>query len=208
MNAIAPSADVVRALAWPFDFRLKTRRRKETWFRFAPQNEYTVIASDRSGGVFAAARSGWITYVSAEGKAGPLAPDLTTLLAIIVELPYWRDLLKVSGGGKLDEMRRVLPYAERDATAEEPELPALRQKLRKALSLPPLADALATLHEAVTSGTYAHAVLSPEGERFGSLFGTFTLSANPLWRPLGSHRKVKKKGPAQKKKAVRKRRPA
>src|SRR5262249_41274640 len=39
------------------------------------------------------------------GEAGALAGSLAAGVALMVALPYWRDCLKFSGGGSLDEMR-------------------------------------------------------------------------------------------------------
>jgi hypothetical protein len=58
-------------------------------------------------------------YASSEGQAGLLASNLAEGLAIVVWLPYWRDRLKLSGGGQLDEMRRAEPYLVREPAEEQ-----------------------------------------------------------------------------------------
>ena len=187
---------IKRLLKGPFDLRLAERRGRVRGFRLEPSTDCTLVAEDASGGVFARAASGAIVYVSSEGQAGLLAPDLASFLALVVALPYWQDLLKFSGGGKLAAMRRVVPFAEHDLREAEPEIEAHRRVLERALSLPVLEDAVAMLHDAVASE--ALAVVDPGGEPFESLFGTFTVRDNPMWKSASAKSPKKAASPRKK----------
>jgi len=99
-----------------------------------------------------------------------IARDLTEGIRLMIAHPYWRDLLKFSAGGKLAEMRTVLPYLERELRDDEPDIERHRSFLRKRLRLAESDDPIAALH-------YAASVLSG----FDRLFNTFSLEDNRAW---------------------------
>src|SRR5262249_28335778 len=107
--------EVVEALAWPFDFSINEIPDAPLWFSVRPAMSLTSLASEGTGGIYASLDStGEILFVDSEGSGSIVAPNLESLLLIFVCHPYWRDLLKFSGGGNLHEMRRTLPFAEHD----------------------------------------------------------------------------------------------
>lgn len=87
------------------------------WFRLPSSEPLEVVGRDASGGLFClyggpGDGAGSLLYVSSEGEAGVIAGSLAEGLQMMIALPHWRDCLKFSGGGRLEEMRkaqRVLP---------------------------------------------------------------------------------------------------
>jgi hypothetical protein len=100
----------------------------------------------------------------------------------MVAHPYWRDLLKFSAGGKLDEMRRVVPYLERELRENEPDIEMHRSILNVRLSLAEGDDSIAALHTAVSVLGRDITVVAPDGAEFDSLFNAFSIESNRTWR--------------------------
>ena len=69
--------------------------------------------------------------------------------------PYWRDLLKFSGGGSLAEMRRVLPLVVADFYEDVPEARELGRMIRQCLNLGHATDVVDQLHASVVSSPQA-----------------------------------------------------
>jgi hypothetical protein len=133
-----------------------------------------IIAGDLSGGEFVAYGDGPVEalpvmFVSSEGQAGRMAKDCTELLQILIALPDWHDLLKFSAGGRLAEMRQSAELLSRRLN---PDLLRRQRGLFSELGLDPLADAVATLHAAVTEGL-GFRVLAEDDTPYESLFNTF-----------------------------------
>src|SRR5579859_4025615 len=127
IQILRTSVEVKRMLEHDFDFRVAPIGAKSALFQFRDGTAYELVGNDASGGEFALcdkrdspARP--LLYASSEGHAGILARALSIGLAIIIDLPYWRDCLKFSGNGQLAEMRRVVPLAESDMRAENPQV--------------------------------------------------------------------------------------
>src|SRR5260370_41875043 len=121
-------------------------------------------------------------YASSEGQAGIIARSLESGLSTIIDLPYWQDCLKFSGGGQLAEMRRVVPLAEDDLVTDTPPIESGRKALRAALGLVPLSDSVRELHAALTELSALYPVCGPEGWQFEPLFARFTVESNAEWR--------------------------
>lgn len=143
-------------------------------------NDLDVFAQDGGGGQFAVSRSsGLVFYFSSEGAAGVVGKDFETFITIVVAMPFWRDVLKYSKNGNLDEMRRAAEALE-DDWAEDEDVAASRGDLLEWLKLNEDADVVADLHTAVrTSGPIADAWGNPSE----TLFGGFTIDDNPMLRP-------------------------
>jgi hypothetical protein len=160
LDTLLADDDVCNALAWPIDFDLKAATDDTEWFTLTPKLETRPVASDGTGGLFLlCGRHQNVLHLISEGQAGIVARDLTEAIGLMAEYPYWRDLLKFSGGGVVEEMRRVAPYLERELQADSPEISDVRALLRERLALEARA-----------------------GNRFDSLFNTFTVASNRAWR--------------------------
>jgi hypothetical protein len=106
--------------------------------------ELVVLAEDGSGGAYSLRENidpekSSVIFLSSEGQAGMVAADLTEFLSIIVALQYWRDLLKFSAGGELEEMCKAIPFLEEEILKDDPEISSKKKLISKALNLPTLA---------------------------------------------------------------------
>ncbi|MBB6053152.1 hypothetical protein [Armatimonas rosea] len=170
-------------LSWPFDFDLSVSARDADWFQVKPEADTNILACDGTGGIFLLySPDQRLIHLTSEGQAGVIASDLEEGIRLMVAYPYWRDLLKFSGGGKLKEMRRVAPYLERELHGDQPDIDKQRSTLKKRLSLLEAVDAIASLHAAVSTLGKGIVVTAPDGTEFESLFNTFTVESNPAWK--------------------------
>ena len=144
-----------------------------------------MVAVDGTGGAFIAYGPGPIEsrpilHATSEGQAGRVGSSLSEFVGILIQLPFWGDLLKFSGGGKLPEMRRVVGYLEADYAEEEPELDVIRERICSELAVPKIIDAIAVLHNSVHATDCT--LVSEDGDVYCSLFNSFTVEDNPSWR--------------------------
>lgn len=182
---IKSSPRVVEDLDWPFDFSLPRADDDSDWIHLKPETPFTVIAGDGTGGVFLAYGSGDVEVLpvlhgTSEGQAGKVASNLTEWLAILMAIPYWRDLLKFSGGGDLDEMRKTATFMEKEYAEDFGDLPEARQRIMDVLPIPTLDDPIKVLHDNV-HGTDC-VLVAEDGYEYESLFNRFKPSDNRNWR--------------------------
>lgn len=145
-----------------------------------PANSTAVpFGRDGSGGVFFTLdrRDGsgaLVIYASSEGQAGCLGGSLEEFFSIIAAVPHWRDCLKFSGGGLLEEMRwcdSAMPAEHREYVEDYDKK---RRRLPKLLGVPSPADPVLSLRRAVLR-VQEPAVFDPgDGAPSGTLFNSFT----------------------------------
>ncbi len=184
LDAIKSSLTATNDLAWPFDFDLARAERDHSWLALSPPVEFEIIAGEGAGGVYAAYGPGPIEirpilFVTSEGQAGRISADLTQLIGMLIAIPYWQDILKFSGGGDLEEMRKAANYMRREYDEDYPELPAARDRIISMFSVPIPDDPIADLHRSVNN-TDCSAVAS-DGWKYESLFNKFTAADNRSW---------------------------
>jgi hypothetical protein len=127
--------------------------------RLASGESLEMFAGDASGGAYLFAGTGGeerpVVYAGSEGEGTLVAIGLADALAVAIELPSLHDALAVpydeDGGAAL---RAWLAQADQEIREEEPELDALRARLREALHLPPADGLLERLHAAAADHTY------------------------------------------------------
>jgi hypothetical protein len=187
LQRLRTSSEAKRILEYDFDFVPVATATKSSLFQFRGGTSCELVGTDASGGEFALCDDGSLPtrpmlYASSEGQAGILARGLESGLSTIIDLPYWYDCLKFSGGGQLAEMRRVVPFAESDLLAETPEIASSRRALRTILDLGQLPDPVLELHASLTELSALYPVCGPDGWQFEQLFGRFTVESNAEWR--------------------------
>jgi hypothetical protein len=183
LERLREDREVRETLTWPLDFELSLSEFDYGWYVVKPPAEAETIARDGTGGVFLLYGSNeYLIHITSEGQAGVIARGLAEGLALMVAYPYWRDLLKFSGGGQLKEMRRVVRFLEHEMHEDNPEIDEQRSLLRKKLLLAETVDPIELLHKAVAEFGQGIIVTARDGTEFGSLFNTFTVDSNPTWR--------------------------
>jgi hypothetical protein len=183
LNALLAAKDeVAERLSWMFDFRIDLEAHQTDWFTIDGVDKIQRIGREGAGGVFVQLPDQRILYISSEGEAGVIAGDFNAFLQLIVTHPYWQDLLKFSGGGKLSEMRRAAPALEAMTLDEEENLEEARDFVKAELALAEPVDAVAALHRAVSASTVIVRATS-DGNPCVSLFNAFTADRSPSLRP-------------------------
>lgn len=152
---------------------------EEPWFTIDGIENPRQIGSDRSGGAFVLLPSQNMLYVSSEGRAGIIAGTFEAFVQLVVARPYWLDILKFSGGGDLQEMRRAAEALEAPLDDED-EINEAREEIRKSLDLGEADDPVGALYEAIAASDAI--VRATDGSPFTTLFNRFSIDNNPMLR--------------------------
>lgn len=152
---------------------------EEPWFTIDGIENPRQIGSDGSGGAFVLLPSQNMLYVSSEGRAGIIAGTFEAFVQLVVARPYWLDILKFSGGGDLQEMRRAAEAMEA-TLADEDEINEARDEIRRSLDLGEADDAVGALYEAIAASDAI--VRATDGSPFTTLFNRFSIDNNPMLR--------------------------
>lgn len=172
------SAQVIDDLAWPYDFDLDRADADRLGFTLSPSMTFQVLAGDGTGGVFLAYGESSpdhlpVLYATSEGQAGKFANNLGDAVALHLQLPHWKDVLKFSGNGDLAQMRRASTVLAADYAEDMPELPDAKARLLGALDVPVLDDPIAYLHRCVRETDCT--LVACDGWVWESLFNSFTI---------------------------------
>jgi hypothetical protein len=162
-------------LVYSFDFDLVDPPSEPEWFS-VPNADCYVVARDATGGVYATCTlrtSGaqYCIHVDTGGGSCVIARTELEAIALVVALPYWRDILRYSSGGALNEMRLVADELERDVLEDFPDLPLVRDHVRASIPLQELEDPVGLLHELAVRSPSDVSVLGPHGWPCQSLVG-------------------------------------
>ena len=176
--------EVVEALDWPFDFSLSRADQDSNWITLKPPFSFQVIAGEGTGGAFIAYGEGEpeslpILHATSEGQAGRVASNLNEWLGILISIPYWRDLLKFSGNGQIEEMRLTSTFMEKEYEEDYHDLPEARELILSQLAIPNIADPIQVLHDNVHASDCR--LVAEDGWEYESLFNKFTSADNRSW---------------------------
>lgn len=145
------------------------------WFSFAPETQTETIALAGNGDLFfLAGCDRRLVYVTVDAQAGVIARNLVEGVCLMINVPRWHDLLKFSGGGILDEMKRVALFCEESVRRCEPNVDQLRETVRCRMGLSCHVDSIALLHSAVHELSPHVNVRAQDGSPMDSLFNRFT----------------------------------
>ena len=115
------------------DFEALYDDKEPFWFRLDSGEEFQPIGRDGAGGWYiVCSTAGFqegVIFVSSEGQAGTISPSIQDFLEMIIAIPYWRDCLKFSKSGALDEMKRSSVLLEEDLLEQYPEIHKTRHYL-------------------------------------------------------------------------------
>jgi hypothetical protein len=177
--------EVLNYLGDYLDFELSNLDKDTDWIKLTPSYHTEVIAGQGSGGFYVAYGEGEtenkpILFISSEGQAGKLANNLSEFMAMIIEIPYWFDLLKFSGGGQLSEMRKTALFMVSEFNEDYPDYNETKVILKSKLALPNISDPIGLLHSCMHNSDCT--VLASDGWEYESLFNTFVSSDNNAWK--------------------------
>lgn len=183
---IVRNTELVDIFAEYYNFEIVEPTTNSYDYHFKANEEVTIIAQDASGGTFALFGSGDdetlpVVYISSEGQAGIVGKNFEQFIKIMIECPYWIDLLKFSGNGQLHEMLKVRPFLIDDTLEDFPEIMSVKEKVLSILSLKEIVNPVESLYESMIS-KHDVGISSLENEKFESLFNSFVATDNPLWK--------------------------
>ena len=183
---VRSNKEALKILARTFDVELVTPSQNLADHQVQCTTELTIVAKDGAGGFFALVgtadvESRPVVFVSSEGQAGKIANSFREAMALIVSCPYWYDLLKFSGGAKIDEMRKALTYLEMELKEDEPSFNKKQTIILDILGINKIENPIAELHKAVESGL-KEKIISIDGNNLDPLFGNSVADDNPMWR--------------------------
>ncbi len=178
-------SEVMNCLGDYLDFELLNIDKSTDWITLAPNYPVEVIAGEGSGGVYVTYGEGEIEkrpilFISSEGQAGKLANNLSEFVCMIIEIPYWSDLLKFSGGGQLSEMKKTAQFMFAEFSEEYPDYNKAKTILKSKLALTNISDPIALLHSCMQNSDCK--VLASDGWEYETLFNTFVSSDNNAWK--------------------------
>ena len=135
--------------------------------------DYAIVARDAMGGVYvvcepAASAEKCCLHIDTQGHRVALGADLDQALCLILELPYWREILTAAPSQQLGELRAAAQHLERELSDDMPALEAARADMFGTLALPRLPDPVATLLERATNKAPVD-VVSPHGWEYQGL---------------------------------------
>jgi hypothetical protein len=182
LNRLRESPNVAALFNALCDFRVLDEP-QPGWFALASGEPLRVVGRDGAGGRFCLHQppdgGTALLYISSEGEAGVLAGSLPAGLAVMIALPYWRDCLKFSAGGWLDEMRRARDQFEAELRARRPDIDEARSLLYRTLGITGPEAPLEALHTAVSGSASRQVVATRDRNPFASLFNTFAVPRRP-----------------------------
>jgi len=166
-------------LSWPFDFEVCKPYLLSSDWPISLSEELIVLAEDGCGGVFTILENieadlSPVIFLSSEGQAGKVSENFVEFLSVMVAIPYWRDLLKFSAGGELEEMKKAIPFLEAELLEDEPDILNKKKAVFKELQLRELSEPVQTLFSSVKSGLSIE-IKASDGTPYDSLFNTLDL---------------------------------
>lgn len=169
--------EVGDVLVYSFDFEVFERARgvgeyatEAPWLPafIVPGASVSVVARNGMGSVYAWCERGPVEcclHIDARGTVVRVGDELPQVVALVVALPYWPEVLAECPTGDLAAMREVARRLEQEVCDELQQLPAARAELREFLELPELGDPVLRLRELAVQQPPV-TVYSPHGWRY------------------------------------------
>jgi len=99
----------------------------------------------------------------------------------MITCPFWSDLLKFSGNGQVSEMKKAFLLLNDELLEDFPEIESVKEKIISTVTFHKISNPVETLFHAMISEPN-FTVFSLEGDKFDSLFNSFVVTDNPLWK--------------------------
>jgi hypothetical protein len=168
-----------------FDFEIIEPNSNTKEYFFKMNEKVIVIAKDASGGIFVLVdeelKNKPIIYISSDGEAGKVGENFEEFFALMITCPNWQDLLKFSGNGQVSEMIKAYSFLKNETLEDYPEIETITDKIISELSINKISNPVETLYKSMVSDPQ-FSVFSLEGDEFDSLFNSFVVTDNPLWK--------------------------
>lgn len=136
-------------LAYSFDLHLATGESAPDWFDLEGE-PCVVCATDLANGAYVECRTGATVtralYVGRGSEAFVLGPDFNHAVSLIVQLPWWREVLQRGSRASLRALREAERCCRQEFSDDLPWLEAAQREVQKEVPLPQLADPVAFLH--------------------------------------------------------------
>lgn len=139
IDALREVADV---LVYSFDFELFPRGPAPSWFEVAGA-ACEPFATDATGGTYVVCT--WldgareVLHVDSAGEVGHLGDDVQECCALVVALPYWRDMLHaIRKGATRQHMMGMVDRLESEVLDDVPVLRAARENILATTAVVPL----------------------------------------------------------------------
>lgn len=145
LDRLWPIRDV---LTFSFDLELRSQPASLCELGLS-ENHGTVFADDATAGLYATWIAGSDVYavnIDSWGALRPLGSGALEAIAMVVALPYWRELVQLPRGS-LDEWRTAAQRLEREVLEDITELCAARDGIADLVPWRELHDPLAQLYE-------------------------------------------------------------
>ena len=171
--------EVADVLAYSFDLEVFERplgveayANEAPWLPafVVPRARVSVVGRNLMGSIYAWCedeQTKCCLHIDPRGTVTYLGDDLREVVALVIALPYWPEVLGQCAAGELSSMREVARRLEEEACEEHYALPAARQELQDFLELPRFADLVLRLHELAVQEPPV-TVSSPHGWRYQS----------------------------------------
>jgi hypothetical protein len=134
--------------------------------------EYSIVGRDATGGVYIICEDTQgrplCHHIDTQGHAVLLGNDFAQMVSLILELPYFREVLMQARELTTAAFKSAAGSLELEILDELPALAAAREDLLATLSLPRLDDAVEYLHRWTTEPSPIR-IVSPHGWEYESL---------------------------------------
>lgn len=136
--------------------------------------DYIVFGRDATGGVYVASEQRqagfrFCHHIDTQGHAVLLGEDPAQLVSLVLELPYWREILMHAADDTPLAFRRAASDLEREVAEDLPALAAAREDLLSSLQLRRLDDPPRHLHQWTSRTAAAVSIVSPHGWEYQPL---------------------------------------
>jgi hypothetical protein len=170
------ASQAMRDMLFAFDFQVEDNQSHgPVWMDVTALQPFDVIGNDGSGGALALVGSArHVLYITSEGQAGIVAASLQEFIELIVEHPYWSDVVS-DARGDLAGMREIYDdeAADLEATAiyYNPKIETFRPLLQQQLGLAVPEDPFGPLHHALVTLDSQYDWRDLDGQPMEPLFG-------------------------------------
>jgi hypothetical protein len=200
LKKIKKSGDAQNYLDLLYDFTLIQPTEDSLKRGFKTDVAVLCFATDACGGTYALIGSGDlekrpVVFISSEGRAGTVATSIDQFMALLLAMPFWLDVLKFSGGGKITEMEKAYKLLEQETELDMNELleddedprryKAVQKLLKTTLDIKECTKPIQVLYDAIHAKPEFKVYAKKDGKPYDGLFNKYVTTDNPMWKQKG-----------------------